>query len=109
MNSRITPAEAALLMPAIPQSPSARRIEFLLADARRARDEELVRRILGFFRGLGRIIAAVRHRHETVRQLRALSDRELADIGLNRGNIGAAAAQAVPLPANDGASERQAA
>ncbi|MCW8086925.1 DUF1127 domain-containing protein [Sabulicella glaciei] len=109
MNSRITSAEAALLMPAISQSPSARRVEVLLAEARRARDEELMRRVAGFFRGFGRILAAIRHRHETVRQLRALSDRELADIGLNRSNIGAAAAQAVPMPANDGASGRRAA
>lgn len=109
MNSRITSAEAALLMPATPQGPSARRLEFLLAEARRARDEELIRRVAGFFRGIGRVLAAIRHRHETLRQLRALSDRELADIGLNRGNIGAAAAQAVPLPANDSASGRHAA
>jgi uncharacterized protein YjiS (DUF1127 family) len=53
------------------------------------------------------VLTALRQRRETIAQLRALSDRELADIGLDRGAIPAAAAR--PLAANDASETRHAA
>jgi uncharacterized protein YjiS (DUF1127 family) len=48
------------------------------------------------------VITSVRHvleRNAIARELAALNDRELADIGLNRGDIPAVAAQSVTVPA----------
>lgn len=110
MNSRITPAEAALLMPfSSGEPPEAQRIRAIVAEARRARDAALAARILAGFRGLRAMLTALRQRRETVAELRALSDRELADIGLTRGGIAGAAAAATPLPANDAQQGRRAA
>lgn len=110
MNSRITPAEAALLMPFSAGEPAeAQRIRAVVAEARRARDAALAAHILAGFRGLAALVTALRRRRETVAELKALSDRELADIGLTRGGIEGAAAAAAPLPANDPAEGRQAA
>jgi uncharacterized protein YjiS (DUF1127 family) len=111
MNSRITPAEAALLMPlATPRrSAEAERIEAIIAEARRARDAAIAERFIGFFRGLRAALTALRNRRETIEELRALSDRQLADIGVAPGNIASVAAQATPIPANDMAGTRQAA
>lgn len=107
--NRITPAEAVLLMPRSPRNAEAERIETILAEAREARDAALARRIAGFFHGLRAALTAIRTRRETIEQLRALSDRELADIGLTRGNIATSAAAATPIAANDPAAPRQAA
>jgi uncharacterized protein YjiS (DUF1127 family) len=111
MNSRITPAEAALLMPlASPRrSAEAERIEAIIAEARRARDAAIADRITGFFHGLRAALTALRTRRETIEELRGLSDRQLKDIGVAPGNIAAAAATATPMPANDMAGTRQAA
>jgi uncharacterized protein YjiS (DUF1127 family) len=107
--NRITPAEAALLMPSAPRDAKAERIEAIIAEAREARDRALADRINGFFHGLRTALTAIRTRRETIEQLRALSDRELADIGLVRGNIMATAAAVTPTAANDQADSRQAA
>lgn len=107
--NRITPAEAALLMPRSPRNVEAERIQAIIAEAREARDRALAARISGFFRGLRAALTAIRTRRETVEQLRALSDRELADIGLVRGNITATAAAATPVAANDQVEPRRAA
>ncbi|MCX8133516.1 MAG: DUF1127 domain-containing protein [Roseococcus sp.] len=107
MNSRITPAEAALLMPlATARRPSeAQQIEAIIAEARRARDAALAERIAAFFRGLCDILATLRRRRETIEELRALSDRQLKDIGVAPGEIEAAAAKATPLPVAGSAPE----
>lgn len=99
--TRITPAEALLLMPTAPRNAEAERIEMIIAEARQARDAAIAERIRGFARGLRNAISALRNRRETIAQLRSLSDRELADIGLVRGSIQAAANAAAPLTAND--------
>lgn len=110
MNSRITPAEAALLMPfSANESRDAQRVRAIVAEARRNRDAFLADRIRGAFHGLRALMTALRRRRETIEQLRALSDRELADIGLNRAGIASAAADAVPLPANDAGGTQRAA
>lgn len=110
MDNRITPAEAALLMPAArPAPPSeAQDIEAIIAEARARRDEALFAGIVRFFRALREGIETLRRRHETIAELRRLSDRELADIGVTRGNI-ETVASALPEAANDAAGNRRAA
>jgi len=105
--NRITPAEAALLMPSLPRNAEAERIEAIIAEARQARDAAFAARITGFVRVLREALTAIRTRRETVDQLRALSDRELADIGMTRGNIHTAAAALTPIAANDPAEDRR--
>ncbi|WPB86645.1 DUF1127 domain-containing protein [Sediminicoccus rosea] len=112
--TRITPAEAVLLMPqsslhGAPRNAEAERIAAIIAEARQARDRALAERIRGFFHGLRAVLTALRTRRETIEQLRAMSDRELADIGLTRGNITATAVAATPMAANDQAETRVAA
>lgn len=112
--TRITSAEAALLMPhsslhGAARNPDAERIAAIIAEARQARDRAMAQRITGFFHGLRAVLTAIRTRRETIEQLRALNDRELADIGLTRAGIPAAAIAATPLPANDTAEARHAA
>jgi len=107
--NRITPAEAALLMPSLPRNAEAERIETIIAEARQARDAAFAARITGFVRVLREALTAIRTRRETVEQLRALSDRELADIGMTRSNIQSAAASLTPIAANDSAGNHRAA
>lgn len=107
--TRITSAEAALLMPHLPRNIQAERIDAVIAEARQAREAALAARVLGFFNTLRSGLTALRHRRETIEQLRTLSDRELTDIGLTRAGIAAAANAATPLPANDAADDRLAA
>lgn len=104
--TRITSAEAALLMPQSPRNAQAERIETIQAEARQARATALAARISGFFQGLRAALTAIRNRRETIAQLRLLNDRELADIGLTRGNITAAARL---VAANDTTETRDAA
>ncbi|MBX9752916.1 MAG: DUF1127 domain-containing protein [Roseococcus sp.] len=107
--NRITPAEAALLMPRSPRNAEAERIQAIIAEAREARDRAIAARITGLFHGLRAALTALRTRRETIEQLRALSDRELADIGLTRSSITASATAATPLAANDQVDTRHAA
>lgn len=112
--NRITSAEAALLMPhgsliGAPRNAEAERIQTVIAEARQARDAALAARISGFVQTLRSALTAIRTRRETIEQLRALSDRELADIGLTRGNINSTAAAVTPLAANDQSETRHAA
>lgn len=109
MNSRIISAEAALLMPFAPRNDKADEVARLIAEARHARDAAFAARISGFFNGLRNSLNAMRARRETIEQLRGLSDRELADIGISRSGIAAAALASVPNPANDHADVRRAA
>lgn len=108
--NRITPAEAALLMPHTQRNAQAERIETIHAEARQARDAALAERIAGFFHALRAGLTAIRTRRETIEQLRILTDRELADIGLTRGNIRSSAAAATSsAAANDQAATQSAA
>ncbi|WP_424813339.1 DUF1127 domain-containing protein [Roseococcus sp. YIM B11640] len=109
MNSRINTAEAALLMPfASRPSSKADEIAAIIAEARRARDAAFAERLRGFVRSIRNGLAAMMDRRRTIDALNSLSDRELADIGISRSGIPAAAA-AVPSAANDHAEVRRAA
>jgi uncharacterized protein YjiS (DUF1127 family) len=69
-------------------------IQAIRLAAIRARDEAIAAGLRRFFSGIGRTIAAVAtavvtwpDRRRTYENLRRLTDRELADIGLTRGEI----------------------
>jgi uncharacterized protein YjiS (DUF1127 family) len=69
-----------------------------VAEGRGRSSLALARGLQAGFNALRQALTALRLRRETIMQLRALSDRELKDIGLNRGAILSAAGTA---PAND--------
>jgi uncharacterized protein YjiS (DUF1127 family) len=109
MDSRIISAEAVLLMPLVPRNDRAEEIRRIIAEARQARDAAIAARVSGFFRALRSAFVARRARRETIEQLSGLTDRELADIGIVRAGIPAAALASVPRPANDQSEIRRAA
>ncbi len=90
MDARITKAEAALFHP-LTVTPRLSEVEALRLAAIRARDEAIGRLVR---RAAQRVLAAIRwvahwpSRQQTFEALDSLSDRELADIGLTRGEIG---------------------
>lgn len=110
MDTRITKAEAALLLPAATLT-SARfaEIEALRLNAVAARDAALVAGLLGalratgrFMASLGRSVLAFPARIETYKALSNLSDRQLRDIGMTRFDIGRVFDPGfAPRPAND--------
>lgn len=108
MTSRITPAEA-LMMPSAKRNAQADGISAIISEARYARDAAIAARFRGFFRGIRTALTSLRTRRETIEQLRSLTDRELADIGLSRSGITAAVSAAAPSAANDYAETRRAA
>lgn len=111
MTSRITPAEAAMLMPApyLARLGPAERAELLTAQARALRATVILDAISGAFQAMGRGLAALRRRNHTADELSQLSDRALTDIGVTRGNILEIAARPHPGAANDMAGTRRAA
>lgn len=93
MDARITKEETALLM-SLNLSRHAQQVEEIRLAAIRARDEAIGRAIrdavAGFFRALrsiARFIITYPQRRAVFEHLNALSDRELADIGLTRGDL----------------------
>lgn len=109
MHARIIAAEASLLMPSSPRNTEAEEISRLIHEARRARNDAIAARYSALFRGLRKVLSHWLARRETISKLNSLSDRELADIGLSRGGIPAAAQASLPSPANDLAEFRRAA
>lgn len=86
--------EQAILFPYAAPDRTAREIAVLHHAAIRARDQAIADGVRRFFSGLGRGLAflgtTIRSwpdRRRTYENLRALTDRELADIGLVRGEI----------------------
>ncbi len=103
MDDRFTKAEAALLLP---NSTAASRretdAEAIRLAAIAARDEAVASWFLGGLRGAIRLLASLPQRFATYNALRALSDRELRDIGMNRHDITRVFDPAfTPRPAND--------
>jgi uncharacterized protein YjiS (DUF1127 family) len=93
MNPRTTQEQIGLV-PATTQTPSAVEIDAIVAQAVRARDAALAASLRRFFGGIGQALAAVGAalaswpmRRATYEKLRRLNDRELADIGLTRGDV----------------------
>jgi uncharacterized protein YjiS (DUF1127 family) len=93
MDARITKEETALLLNLAP-SPRAREVEVIRLAAMRARDEAigqaLTRGVAALWRGLRAValfIAEYPRRRAMFDQLQGMSDRELADIGLERADL----------------------
>lgn len=92
MTARITREETALLLNLTP--PARADVEALRIDAMRARDAAIGHALGGAFRAVFRGVGAFlgflvtyRERAGLLRHLRAMSDRELADIGLSRADL----------------------
>jgi uncharacterized protein YjiS (DUF1127 family) len=107
--------EQATLFPYATQDRTNREIEVLRHAAIRARDEAIADGVRRFFTGLGRGLAFLGRtirswpdRRRTYENLRALSDRELADIGLVRGEISRVFEPDFRLPAKPAANANHA-
>jgi uncharacterized protein YjiS (DUF1127 family) len=92
MDARITREETALLLNLT--SPAHSDVERVRAEALRTRDAAIgaavARGVKAVLRGIGAtlaFIAAYPERMRTLRHLQALSERELADIGLTRADL----------------------
>ena len=93
MDPRITKEETALLLNLAP-SPRAREVEAIRLAAIRARDEAIgrviARGVSALWRGIRATFRFLRdypRRRAVFEQLQAMSDRELADIGLERADL----------------------
>jgi uncharacterized protein YjiS (DUF1127 family) len=82
------------LFSTLPASPTAEQVEAIRAQAVQARDAALAAGLRRAVLGLGEVLSLVAAtllswpaRRATYDKLRRLSDRELADIGLTRGDI----------------------
>lgn len=116
MDHTITKVEAALLVPS-PTTRTAQETENLRLAAARAHEQETLASMLRAARQVGSAIAALGTaiatwpaRRATYQRLAALSDRELADIGLTRGEIANVFDPGFGLggPANDNGGRRAA-
>jgi uncharacterized protein YjiS (DUF1127 family) len=103
MDARMTKAEAALLLPS-PNTPVADRIEAIRLAAAAARDATVTSWLgRAFHRVLDRLVEW-QHNQLAMRELNALTDRELADIGLTRGDLPRILAKPARRPARKGAA-----
>lgn len=102
MDPRLLRVEAAYLLP-LPASPAAERARALRIAAAEAYQAGLARAGRAFFTRLGEALFGWARRARIRAELEALSDRELADIGVTRGEIGRVLAEAeqarTPRPA----------
>lgn len=103
MEPRITTAEFASTSIAAPHLTE---IQAQRLNALQARDEAFAQRLRGAIAGLFRAVAEYPRRRRVFDELSMLSDRELADIGLNRADIPHVfeddlASKRGPQPAND--------
>ncbi|HWL80642.1 MAG TPA: DUF1127 domain-containing protein [Roseomonas sp.] len=85
MNARITKPEFDSAIPSCANVLS--NAEAIRLEATRMRDEAIGRWIRNAARALFRAVAEYPRRRRVYEELATLSDRELADIGLNRGDI----------------------
>ncbi len=89
MNPRDTQEQIGLFL-ALPSTPGTRDVEMIRAQAIAARDAALAAMLVRGARAVGRFVTALLtwpKRHDTYESLRQMSDRDLADIGLTRGQI----------------------
>jgi uncharacterized protein YjiS (DUF1127 family) len=114
MDPRRTQEQIGLFQIATPDSRS-REIDAIRAAAMRARDEAIAAGLRRLFAGLGRGLAAIGtalvswpERRQTYENLRGLTDRELADIGLARGDISRVFEPGFRLPARKAVDATQA-
>jgi uncharacterized protein YjiS (DUF1127 family) len=93
MNPRDTQEQIGL-SPAFAKFPNRDEVETIRMQAVQARDAMIAGYIRALFRGIGKVLAVIGttlvswpERRATYESLRMLTDRELADIGLTRGDI----------------------
>ncbi|MBK1658418.1 DUF1127 domain-containing protein [Paracraurococcus ruber] len=98
MDARLTRAEAAYLLP-LPVSPALERARALRLEAAAAYQAGLTEGARQLLARLGDALFGWAARARARAELGALTDRELADIGLSRGEIERAVAVAKPAPA----------
>ncbi|MEN0073549.1 MAG: DUF1127 domain-containing protein [Paracraurococcus sp.] len=102
MDSRLLRAEAAYLLP-LPATPAEERARALRLAAAEAYQAGLARAGQALFARLGEALFGWARRARIRAELEALSDRELADIGVTRGEISRVLAEAervkTPRPA----------
>lgn len=106
MNPRTTQEQIGLF-PVATQAPQAAEIDAIVAQAMCARDAALAAALRRGFGRIGQALAAVGAalltwptRRATYEKLRRLTDRELADIGLTRGDVFRVFEPDFRLPAN---------
>lgn len=94
MNPRTTQEQIGLFPASTAQTASAVEIDAIVAQAVRARDAAFAASLRRVFSGIGQALGAVGAalaswptRRATYEKLRRLNDRELADIGLTRGDV----------------------
>ncbi len=104
MDTRMTKAEAALLLP-FPKTPTADRIEAVRLAAAAARDAALASWLGRAYHRIRDRMADWYQRQLATRELNALSDRELADIGLTRGDLPRILARPARRDARKGAAQ----
>jgi uncharacterized protein YjiS (DUF1127 family) len=110
MNPRDTQEQIGLFL-ALPSAPGAHGIEQIRAQAVAARDAAVAAMVVRGVKAVGRFVTALftwPERQSTYEALRQMSDRDLADIGLTRGDIGRVfepgfrlPSPAAPIAAND--------
>jgi len=110
MNPRDTQEQIGLFL-ALPSAPGAHAVERIRAQAVAARDAAVAGMVVRAVKAVGRFVAALftwPERESTYESLRQMSDRDLADIGLSRGDIGRVfepefrlPAPTLPVAAND--------
>lgn len=110
MDPRRTQEQIGLFQIATPDL-RAREIDAIRAAAMRARDQAIAAGLRRLFTGLGRGLAAVGaavlswpERRQAYENLRGLTDRELADIGLARGDISRVFEPGFRMPARGAAN-----
>lgn len=86
MNPRIAEARPAPLMP-FPANTRLSDAQAVQLEARRVRDALILAALRDLFTGTVARVRVWHERRRALAELRALSDRELADIGLNRATI----------------------
>ncbi|MGG5817518.1 DUF1127 domain-containing protein [Falsiroseomonas sp. HW251] len=85
MNPRDTQEQIGLFP--VSNTPGSAGIDAMLAEAYQARDAAIVSGLRRAFSALWQVVTTWPSRRAAYEQLRGLTDRELADIGLTRGDI----------------------
>ena len=97
MDARLTQAESAYLVPVAPSVERERAMALRMA-ASKAYRASLLRAATGLLARLGDALFGWVERARIRAELTSLSDRELADIGLARGDIGRVVSKPEPTP-----------
>jgi uncharacterized protein YjiS (DUF1127 family) len=104
MDARSTKTELGDMLP-FPPTREAQEVEAIRLAAAEARDAEVAGGFRRFLHGIGAVFVAIAtwpRRQALLEELNALTDRELADIGLHRGDLARVFEPVEQVPANEG-------